>query len=320
MTILVRGEDFTCAPVGRPLREHEKITVLTNTGRLRSKATTLCALRYRNRVTGEEGCYRAPEGDTFGLFVFAGYEPSTELVQDLVELSERGYVVTDEGQRTQVEGLYVAGDVCVKDLRQVVTATGDGAKAAASMEHYAAAMQEKTGLVPQRPASGQADKPGVSAQGTAGQGVAAKSSSADAQERFSTRQSARPARCRVRPHGDARNAGTARQPDRRLFRIVRLRPCACLPGHSRERRAGRTPRKTRRRLLGCCAKTGRTVALPSTACRGPLFTSFVLGLYNVAGPGQPLDDAVRGASPRWMARSTSKAIVSLHARCAPRRS
>ena len=166
VTILVRGEDFTCAPgAAAAAREHEKITVLTNTEAVAIEGDDLMrALRYRNRVTGEEGCYRAPEGDTFGLFVFAGYEPSTELVQDLVELSERGYVVTDEGQRTQVEGLYAAGDVCVKDLRQVVTATGDGAKAAASMEHYAAAMQEKTGLVPQRPASGQVDKPGASAR------------------------------------------------------------------------------------------------------------------------------------------------------------
>ena len=117
VTILVRGDDFTCAPgAAAAAREHEEITVLTNTEAVAIEGDDLMrALRYRNRVTGEEGCYRAPEGDTFGLFVFAGYEPSTELVQNLVELSERGYVVTDEGQRTQVEGLYAAGDVCVKE-------------------------------------------------------------------------------------------------------------------------------------------------------------------------------------------------------------
>ena len=53
--------------------------------------------------------------------------------------------MTDRQQRTTVEGLYAAGDVCIKPLRQVVTATGDGALAATEMEKYAMKMEEKTG-------------------------------------------------------------------------------------------------------------------------------------------------------------------------------
>ncbi len=82
------------------------------------------------------------------MFVFAGYEPATELLRGIADLNEQGYVITDRNQKTNVDGLYAAGDICVKSLRQVVTAVGDGAVAAAELEKYAAAMQQKTGLRP----------------------------------------------------------------------------------------------------------------------------------------------------------------------------
>lgn len=65
----------------------------------------------------------------------------------------QGNIVTDREQRTRTEGVYAAGDVCDKRLRQVVTAVSDGAVAATSIERYAADMQRKTGLRPQRPAT-----------------------------------------------------------------------------------------------------------------------------------------------------------------------
>lgn len=87
------------------------------------------------------------KGILSAVFVFAGYEPATELVKGLAELDDRGYIVTDRSQKTSCEGLYAAGDVCIKPLRQVVTAVGDGALAATELERYAAAMQKKTGCV-----------------------------------------------------------------------------------------------------------------------------------------------------------------------------
>lgn len=150
VTILMRSDDFTCAKATADMaRSHEKILILPNVEVEEVRGdSVLRYLRYRNLKTGEVTEYRAPAGETFGLFVFAGYEPATELVRGIAELDDQGYVLTDERQKTNVEGLYAAGDICVKSLRQVVTAVGEGALAATELEHYAAAMQRKTGIQP----------------------------------------------------------------------------------------------------------------------------------------------------------------------------
>lgn len=153
VTILIRGEDFSCAKTtADAARNHEKITVLTNT-RVREAAgdSGIRLLRCENSKTGEITEYKASEGQNFGVFVFAGYEPATELVQGKVELNAQGYVETDRHQKTSVDGVYAAGDVCEKTLRQVVTAAGDGALAATELERYAAALQKKTGIYPEKP-------------------------------------------------------------------------------------------------------------------------------------------------------------------------
>lgn len=150
VTILMRSDDFTCAKATADMaRSHEKIKILPNVEVEEVKGdSVLRYLRYRNLKNGEVTAYRPPAGETFGLFVFAGYEPATELVRGIAELDDQGYVLTDERQKTNVEGLYAAGDICVKSLRQVVTAVGEGALAATELEHYAAAMQRKTGIQP----------------------------------------------------------------------------------------------------------------------------------------------------------------------------
>lgn len=151
VTVLVREEDFSCAKsTADVVKNHEKITVLTNSSVVSVEGdTALRSLKYKNNKTGEMIEYQAEEGDTFGIFVFAGYEPETKLVKDFVKLNEQGYVETDEQQKTNIDGLYAAGDVCVKNLRQVVTAVGDGALAATELERYAARMQKITKLKPQ---------------------------------------------------------------------------------------------------------------------------------------------------------------------------
>ena len=153
VTILVRRDDFSCAKsASDAARNHPKITVLTNTevdGVFGDN--TLRSIRYRSKKTGEVVEHKAPEGDNIGVFVFAGYEPATGLVKGLAELNEQGYIVTDTNMKSSVGGLYAAGAVRIKPLRQVVTATGEGALAATELEKYAASMQRKTGLVPQRP-------------------------------------------------------------------------------------------------------------------------------------------------------------------------
>ena len=154
VTILIRGDGFTCAPaVAEPALDHEKITVLTNREVLEvSGEGGLDFLKYRDTRTGEVTEYRSEPGETFGIFVFAGYEPATELVKGIAELDENGYIKTDRAQKTSCDGLYAAGDVCIKPLRQVVTAVGDGALAATELERYASVLQKKTGLYPKAPA------------------------------------------------------------------------------------------------------------------------------------------------------------------------
>ncbi len=155
VTILIRGNDFTCAAsVADKAKNHEKITVITNTVVEEvSGENGLDYIRYKNTKTGEISEYRAENRDFFGVFVFAGYSPDTETVKDIIELNEHGYIVTDSEMKTNVDGIYAAGDVCIKPLRQIVTATGDGALAATELEKYVATVQQKTGLYAKQPES-----------------------------------------------------------------------------------------------------------------------------------------------------------------------
>ena len=94
------------------------------------------AMTLVNRETGEETEILADEEDgTFGVFVFVGYTPQTKLFEGILDM-ERGYIKTDDDMKTNIEGLFAAGDCRVKSLRQVVTATADGAIAAVQAEKY----------------------------------------------------------------------------------------------------------------------------------------------------------------------------------------
>lgn len=90
----------------------------------------------KNKLTGELTEIVADEDDgTFGIFGFVGYLPETKLFDEKVEM-ERGYIVTDQDMHTNIPGVFAAGDCRVKSLRQVVTATADGAIAAVQAERY----------------------------------------------------------------------------------------------------------------------------------------------------------------------------------------
>ena len=71
-----------------------------------------------------------------GVFIYVGIIPNSELVNGLVELDNSGFVITDDDMQTKVPGLYVVGDVRKKTLRQVVTATSDGAIAGFNAEKW----------------------------------------------------------------------------------------------------------------------------------------------------------------------------------------
>ncbi|MDD6317189.1 MAG: FAD-dependent oxidoreductase [Clostridia bacterium] len=98
----------------------------------------LGAMVVKNTKTGELTRIEAdPDDGIFGLFGFIGYNPNSALFEGVLDL-EHGYIKTDENMHTNVEGVYAAGDIRVKSLRQVVTAAADGAIAAMQAEHYLA--------------------------------------------------------------------------------------------------------------------------------------------------------------------------------------
>lgn len=96
----------------------------------------LQSLTVKNVKTGVETVIRAPEADgLLGLFGFVGYLPNTALFEGQIAL-ENGYIPTDADMRTTIPGVFAAGDIRVKSLRQVVTACADGAVAAVQAEKY----------------------------------------------------------------------------------------------------------------------------------------------------------------------------------------
>ena len=99
----------------------------------------LTKMLVKNVKTGEITTIEADEEDgLFGLFGFIGLIPNTEIFADSKLNMENGYIVTDEDMHTNIEGVYAAGDVRKKSLRQVVTAAADGAIASSQVEHYLA--------------------------------------------------------------------------------------------------------------------------------------------------------------------------------------
>lgn len=85
----------------------------------------------KNVKTGEKSNLKVD-----GCFVFVGYEPISDLFKDKIKMNEAGYIITDEEMKTNISGVFAAGDIRVKSLRQVITAAADGAIAATNAEHY----------------------------------------------------------------------------------------------------------------------------------------------------------------------------------------
>ena len=324
VTVLVREQDFTCdAAVAAAAKNNPKIDVRYQV-ELQGVTAGQGGLREAsilNRATGQTETWKPADGGTFGVFVFAGYVPATNLVRGVVELDDYGYVVTHGYLETSVPGVYAAGDLRAKNLRQVVTATADGAIAAVELERYAKRMSEKTGLTPQRPVSCSYEQSTTKTDAASLDATAPTPTPAPA-----TKRNADAAANAVRKPGELFSDATRQQLNVVFGRMSRPVTLAL--------ELDDTPLSTELRgfidalvaLSGGKLKstvvdgeykkddTGRAVfdvdsVLPAARpCvrmvvdgeptglafhgvpSGHEFNSFVLGLYNVAGPGQPLDD------------------------------
>ena len=148
VTLIVREPDYTCAKtVSDQLKNFATIETVFETELVEAGGEqALSYAVFQNNADGKQWRYDALQGETFGIFVFAGYVPNTKWIADCVARSEQGYLITDIDQQTNVSGVFAAGDVCVKNLRQVVTAVSDGAVAATSLERVVSELHTKLGI------------------------------------------------------------------------------------------------------------------------------------------------------------------------------
>ncbi len=139
VTILVREDKFSCAAsVVEKVNANPKIDVKFNTEIVEIKGDGIVETAIlKNNVTNEEYEFSVDDDfGVFGIFVFVGFAPQTETYKGHIDLDQWGYIPTTENMETNVPGVYAAGDIRPKLLRQVVTAMSDGAIAATAAEKY----------------------------------------------------------------------------------------------------------------------------------------------------------------------------------------
>lgn len=149
VTVIAREPEFTCAKsIADKVLAHPKVEVKFNTEILEANGTEMINYaKFINNKTGETFEYHAKKEDgSFGIFVFVGYAPQSQLFNGILDLDKFGYIVTNENMETNIAGVYVAGDLRPKSLRQIVTAVSDGAIAATSAERYVIELKEKLGI------------------------------------------------------------------------------------------------------------------------------------------------------------------------------
>lgn len=133
VTIVLRRDQFR-APDGvvQKVLAKDNISVRYQTSIVALSGEAMpTTITFKDNATAETHTETFEPG-SFGIFVFTGTQPHTELVEHLVDLAPDGGIVTDDSMATRTPGLFAAGDIRYKRLRQVVTAVSDGAIAATS--------------------------------------------------------------------------------------------------------------------------------------------------------------------------------------------
>ncbi|QIC06654.1 thioredoxin-disulfide reductase [Brevibacillus sp. 7WMA2] len=140
VTIVHRRDEFRAQKIiQKRAFENDKIHVIWDTVVKEIRGdNVVTGVLLENVKTGEQTEY-----PTNGVFIYVGMDPLTEAVKSLGVTNESGYIPTDELMRTKVEGVFAAGDVRDKLLRQVVTATGDGSIAAQNAQIYVEELEER---------------------------------------------------------------------------------------------------------------------------------------------------------------------------------
>jgi thioredoxin reductase (NADPH) len=140
VTMLVRSDKFRASRIMEErVRKTENITIMlhTETDEVLGDGQVVTGVRAKNRATGE-----LTEIPATGFFVAIGHKPNTDIFADYITLDETGYVVNVPGSsKTNVPGVFVAGDAADHVYRQAITAAGTGCMAALDAERYIASKE-----------------------------------------------------------------------------------------------------------------------------------------------------------------------------------
>jgi thioredoxin reductase (NADPH) len=138
--VVHRRDEFRASKImAQRVMDHEKVDVIWNTVLKEIKGdTTVQSVTLESTESGDQ-----TEMPVNGVFIAIGHKPNTELFTEQIDLDENGYVVrpTDGSTRTNVEGVFAAGDVADHTYRQAVTAAGTGCMAAIDAERWLASQE-----------------------------------------------------------------------------------------------------------------------------------------------------------------------------------
>lgn len=141
VTLIHRREELRAQKIlQKRAFDNEKMEFIWNNTPIEIKGTDgkVSSILIEDVNTGEQKDYKAD-----GIFIYVGLVPLSEPFKSLGITNENGYIETNELMETKVPGIYAAGDIREKMLRQIVTATGDGSIAAQSAQHYIEELEEK---------------------------------------------------------------------------------------------------------------------------------------------------------------------------------
>ncbi len=261
---------------------------------------------YENCKTGERTRYETSDA-TFGVFVFAGYVPVGGPLLNGLETDCEGYLVTDMDQKTNLDGVYGAGDLCIKNLRQVVTAVSDGAKAATSLEKYAAQLHDKLKLPRFAVTKKQITEPAVkqteaaAADDGAFISEAIKTQLTPVFAKFTDDLLLRAALDNSRAAAEIRGF------------LNELTP---LSAHLRWEEAGEAANGLP--YIEVCRADGTSLGFRFHGVPGGHeFNSFIVTLYNAAGPGQAIGEEQLAAVKALSGRKKLQVVISLSCTMCP---
>lgn len=286
--IIAREPAFTCSQsIADEVLANPKIEVHFNSEILSASGdSVLRSAEFIDNKTSEKWHYQPedPNG-TFGIFVFIGYQPMSELLKGQAELDKYGYVPTNERMETSLPGVYAAGDLRPKQLRQLVTAVSDGAIAATNAEIYCREQKQKLGIVIEQ------TKPETAQSAPAHESFLSSDIVAGLKPIFD-RMTQKVTLVQI-DGGDSAISAEQRGFIEDIAKLtdklaVRFLKAGEEPALEEQIHAADFP------LITFLREDGTPAGISYHAVPGGHeFNSFILALYNVGGPGQPMDDALR---------------------------